>query len=427
MQRSGLGLDNIMQDVVHPMALEFSLDPEKALREASMRYDKTIPEPLILERDYLLSALEKMKKASPEIIEAFSKARENIEKFHKAQIPNSFSMNVGKNQLEYRYTPFRRVALYVPGGKALYPSTVLMGIIPAMLAKVEQILLISPPSQTGVVSDVVCAIAGMAGASSILQAGGAQAILAGAYGLPSFGIEPADYIYGPGNIYVAAAKNYVAQKNLCGIDSFAGPSEVLIIADHRANPDWLAHDLLAQAEHDEKASAILLVTDSKVAQQTLEMIEKAISKRKERSHIAREAMEKNGHIFLVDSLGEAIAFSNDYAPEHLEVQTADPEKVAEKITAAGSIFLGDYAPVAAGDYFTGTNHILPTSGAARFASGVSVQSFYKRITVQNVSPQGLKEASGPIEVMSKVEGLFDEHGWSVLARFAQESQCQEPQ
>ena len=418
LRRESLDLDDIIKEVIHPLAAAFEKNAHTALREASLRFDKVIPEPMLLTRDHLQQALERVKKSSAKSLEAFSLAMQNIREFHKAQIPTSFDTQIAGNTLGYKFIPFDSAALYVPGGKALYPSTVMMGVIPAQIAGVENILLLSPPEkESGQVSDIVQAVAALSGVTGILQAGGAQAVLAAAYGIPELGISQADFIYGPGNIYVAAAKNFVAQKNLSGIDSFAGPSEVLIISDHRSNPYWLAHDLLAQAEHDENSSAILLVTDRDLAQRTSEMLEKAIESRGTRSHITRAAMQRNGYIFIVDSLQEAVEFSNLYAPEHLEIQTENPLELLPAIKCAGSIFLGDYAPVAAGDYYTGTNHILPTSSAARYASGVSVQSFYRRVTWQHITRQGLQAGAAAIEEMSKVEGLFDEHGWSVLARF----------
>jgi histidinol dehydrogenase len=317
-----------------------------------------------------------------------------------------------------KFVPYDRVALYVPGGKARYPSSVLMGIIAAKIAGVEDISIISPPDPTTQsVPDIVQAMAHLTGASRIIQAGGAQSILAMAYGIPSLNVQPVDYIYGPGNIYVATAKNFVFSENLCGIDSFAGPSEVVIIADESANAKYLAHDFLAQAEHDENACAILLTDSMSIANQTINEIKIALSKRVDRRHITEESVRRNGKIIITEDINDAISFSNEYAPEHLEIQTKNDDSVLNQIKAAGSIFVGPYAPVAIGDYFSGTNHILPTGRGCRFSSGVSVHSFYRRITYQHVTKEGLFESRGPITLMSKEEGLFDEHGISVLVRF----------
>ena len=311
------------------------------------------------------------------------------------------------------------VALYVPGGKALYPSTVLMGCIPAKLAGVKNITVISPPDKDEKqVPLVVQAVAYLAGAHHLLQAGGIQAIFTMALGIAKQNIKPVDFIYGPGNIYVSAAKQFLAHHNICGIDGFAGPSEVLIIADETANPHFVAHDLLAQAEHDEDAVAILLCTDKSLAEKTKEEINRIVTNNKsERSKIQKNAIIKNGKIFLVNNTQEAIDFSNRFAPEHLEIQTKSPKKLLSRITSAGSIFLGNFSPVAIGDYYSGTNHILPTATTARFSSGLHVATFLKRITYQQCSKSGLHRSVEPISIMSKAEGLFNEHGYSVLARF----------
>jgi histidinol dehydrogenase len=296
-----------------------------------------------------------------------------------------------------------------------------MGVLPARIAGVKDITLLTPPEpQTRRVADIVLAMAHLAGATRVLQAGGAQAIFAAAYGIEAIGLEPVDFIYGPGNVYVSAAKIHVAGENRCGIDSFAGPSEVVIIADDSANPRYVAHDLMAQAEHDENAQAILLTTSSKLAEATEKEVSASLERRSEderRRQITLESIRRNGRIILVSNLDEAIAISNRYAPEHLELQTRENERLLAMVRAAGSVFVGDYAPVAAGDYYSGTNHILPTAGAARFSSGVSVYTFYRRITWQKLSAEGLSRGKDAIAVMSEAEGLFAEHGYSVLARF----------
>ncbi|MDH5716365.1 MAG: histidinol dehydrogenase [Spirochaetia bacterium] len=419
--RGSLSLDNVINETIIPIAKEVSKDSLKALKYYTQKWDNFVPEPLVLGKKELLASLDKIKLENPRHIESFEKAMNNLTVYHEKQKPAGYEIEVEKNLLGFKFEPFDSVALYVPGGKALYPSTVLMGIIPARIAGVKDITILSPPNKdTGSVPEIVKAVAAIAGADRILQAGGAQSILAAAHGLKELGIPEVDYIYGPGNIYVSAAKTYVFSKNLCGIDSFAGPSEVLIIADDSASPFYLAQDLLAQAEHDENACAILLCTDKKTAEKTIEEIELAIKKRPERQEITKEAMKRNGKIFIVNNLDEAVEFSNRYAPEHLEVQTKDDDNILKKINAAGSVFLGDYSPVAVGDYYSGTNHILPTAKACRFSSGVSVHSFLRRITWQKCSKEGLKKALEPVTIMSKIEGLYAEHGYSVEARFEKE-------
>lgn len=417
--RDSLNPEEIVKNLVAPMAAEIKADALSALKKYSSKFDGLVPKPLVYNNTDLKVFYEKVKQEQPQVLAAFEKAQENITEFHMRQKPEGFEANIGANQLGFKFVPFDSVALYVPGGKALYPSTVLMGIIPAKIAGVEDITIITPPNlENKKAPDIVLAMAYLAGADRVLQAGGAQAVLAMAYGVEGLGIRAVDFIYGPGNIYVAAAKSFVNGRGLCGIDSFAGPSEVLIIADQSAEPYYLAHDLLAQAEHDEDAISVLLTDDEKTAKETANQIEKAIEeKNSDRKSITKESISRNGKILIVESLEDAIHFSNNFAPEHLEVQTGNDQDVLKKIKAAGSIFVGKFAPVAIGDYYSGTNHILPTNRAARFSSGVGIQTFYRRITYQICSEQGLKNSCEPISEMSKVEGLFDEHGYSVLARF----------
>ena len=416
--RKSLPVAEIIDTVIKPIAKDIIENPKKALLHYTKKFDGVIPDPLLLEADDLEKSYNRVKEQKPDVLKSFNQAKENITEFHQKQVPSDLEAQVSKNTLGLKFVPFDRAALYVPGGKALYPSTVLMGVLPAQIAGVKEITLVSPPNPvTGCVPEIVQAVAHMAGATRIVQAGGAQAVLAMAHGIAEENILPVDFIYGPGNVYVAAAKNYAFSNNLCGIDSFAGPSEVLIIADDTANPHFLAHDLLAQAEHDENAAAILLCTSESVAEKTIEQIEAALKDRKDRRAITEKSIRDNGKIFVVSSLDEAIEFSNEYAPEHLEIQTANDDYVLSKIRAAGSIFVGSYAPVAIGDYYSGTNHILPTNRGARFTSGVSVHTFYRRITYQKITKEGLELSADPIKKMSIEEGLFDAHGYSVLARF----------
>ena len=417
--RSSISIEDVTKKIVRPLYQEVCKAPLDTLKKYGKKWDGCIPSKILLDRVDLKLAFDKIEKQNPEILEAFKKAYDNIYNFHIQQKPQNFQTTIKDNILGFKFQPFDTVCLYVPGGKALYPSTVLMGIIPAVIAGVKNINIITPPnSSIGQVSETVQAMAYLAGASSLLQSGGAQSILAAAIGIEEINFPAADFIYGPGNRFVAAAKSFVFANNLCGIDSFAGPSEVVIIADESANPKYLAHDLLAQAEHDEDAIAILLCTDKKIAQECSLEINKAIDKRDSvRKKIAQKSIQNNGKIFIVKNLEDAVAFSNEFAPEHLEIQTLKNQELLAKITAAGSIFLGEYSPVAVGDYYSGTNHILPTAGAARFASGVSVHSFYRRITWQECSRKGLEQSQTPITIMSKEEGLFDEHGYSVLTRF----------
>lgn len=416
-KRSHLNLQTILADTIAPMAKAIGQRGLAAIKEFALKYDGYFPEPLVLNKEELYKSYKNCITKRPKEIEAFSLAWENIRKFHEAQIPENLTITINQNELGFSFIPFDRVALYVPGGKALYPSTILMGVVPARAAKVGDVSIFTPPSFSGQVDEFLKAVAYLAGADRIVQLGGAQAILAAALGIEELSLLPVDFVYGPGNVYVAAAKTYVFSQQWCGIDSFAGPSEVVILADETANPIYIAHDLLAQAEHDENASAILLTTSEELAEKTRLEIVHALNNRGERKNITLKAVENNGKIFLVRDLEEAVSFINEYAPEHLEIQTQKDAEILAKIRCAGSIFLGPYSPVAAGDYYSGTNHILPTGGACRFASGVSTHTFYRRITWQKLSKEGLKQAALPIALMSRVEGLFAEHGYSVLARF----------
>lgn len=418
---SALDLSAVKNKVIAPLAAAFRQNPGEALKNAIREFEGDLPEQLVLDTADLKAAFERAVKTSPETIAAFRSAAANITAFHEKQKQAGFETEIGGNTLGMKFIPFDRVALYVPGGKALYPSTVLMGVIPARLAGVGDILLLTPPdSETRRIPDMVLAMAHLAGVTRVLAAGGAQAIFAAAYGVTELGIGNVDFIFGPGNIYVSAAKTHAAGDNLCGIDSFAGPSEVVIIADHTAKARYVAHDLMAQAEHDENAQAILITTSPELAEATQSEIVNSLEKRDDderRKKITLEAIRRNGRVLLVDSLAEAVTISNRYAPEHLEIQTAANDEVLAGIRAAGSIFVGDYAPVAAGDYYSGTNHILPTAGGARFTSGVSVYSFYRRVTWQKLTRAGLEAGKDAISLMSKAEGLFAEHGYSVLTRF----------
>ena len=416
--RKDLDVYSIIEKTIAPIHKEIIKDVEKTVSKYNKKWDLFSAKPLVLSNQDLKLSYERLLNNEPEVMRSFINAYSNIHKFHKKQILKGYKLKLNKNILGVKYEAFSTVGLYVPGGKALYPSTVLMGAIPAKIAGVGRVIIATPPdSSLKEVSPIVQAMAYFAGVECIIQAGGPHAILALAQGLKNYEIPPVDFICGPGNIYVTAAKVYAFSKGFCGIDSFAGPSEVLIIADHTANPLYLAHDLLSQAEHDENASSILLCTDAKVAYQTQEKINEAIQTRQsKRQKITTESIKKNGLILIVDSLDDAIQFSNTFAPEHLEIHTKKDHKILPQIKSAGSIFLGQYSPVAMGDYYSGTNHILPTNRAARYSSGLGVQSFYKRITYQNISKQGILQASHDISVMSKQEGLFDEHGLSVLIR-----------
>lgn len=403
----------ILEETVLPIIRDVEKRGDAALRDYTEKFDGPRLDALLVTSEEFDAAEDQVE---PELKAAFKEAWQNIHDFHKAVAPRDASHRQQENEMGLVHRPVDSCAIYVPGGKALYPSTVLMGTVPAQIAGVKNIILITPPRPDGTIAPVVLWCARLAGVTKILKAGGAQAMAAVAFGTDS--VEPVDLVVGPGNIFVTLAKTWLAGAGYFGLDSPAGPSEVVIIADDSARPDWVAADLLAQAEHDEKATSILLTNSRDLAEQTRAAVYKGIQEKTGRGSIKWGSIRDNGHIFLVEDLDLAYAFSNRFAPEHLEIMMNDPQRELDKITAAGSVFLGHHAPVAVGDYYSGPNHVLPTGGAGRFHSGLSVASFMKRITWQHISPAGLKKSVEPIRRMSLAEGLYEEHGQSVEIRFS---------
>jgi len=346
-----------------------------------------------------------------ELLDAIRLACTKIERFHRQRMPKSW-VEFCEDQvvLGKRYTPVDRAGLYVPGGKASYPSTVLMNAIPAKVAQVPRLVMVTPPGPDKKIAPAVLVAAQEAGIQEIYKIGGAQAIAALAYGTET--IPKVDVITGPGNIYVMLAKKTVY--GTVGIDSLAGPSEVLIIADLSANPVHLATDLLAQAEHDAMAAAILITTEEKLAQQVSQEVEKQLAEHPRRD-LTEKAIAHYGLVIVVDSLQEACALSNEFAPEHLELQVTEPWELLKEIRHAGAIFLGHSTPEAVGDYLAGPNHTLPTSGAARYASALGVETFMKHSSLIQYSPTALQKVSRAIDVLATAEGL-PSHGDSVRLR-----------
>lgn len=348
---------------------------------------------------------------SKELLDAIQLAARQIEAFHRQRVPKSWVQFADDEVvLGKRYTPVDRAGLYVPGGRASYPSTVLMNAIPAKVAKVPQIVMVTPPGPEKAINPAVLVAAQEAGVQEIYRVGGAQAIAALAYGTET--IPNVDVITGPGNIYVTLAKKLVY--GTVGIDSLAGPSEVLIIADEEANPAYIAADLLAQAEHDPMAAAILLTPEIQLAKQVQQEVEWQL-KDHPRRLLTEKAIAHYGLIVLVDSLEEAAELSNEFAPEHLELEIAEPWDLLEKIRHAGAIFLGHNTPEAVGDYLAGPNHTLPTSGAARYASALGVETFMKHSSLIQYSSTALHKVSSAIQALTQAEGL-PSHGDSVRLR-----------
>jgi len=349
----------------------------------------------------------------PGLLEVIRKALRNIEDYHAKQRQYSwFDSRPDGTMLGQKVTPLERVGVYVPGGKAVYPSSVLMNIVPAKVAGVEEIVMATPPGRDGKVTANTLVAAKEAGADVIYKAGGAQAIGALAFGTES--IPKVDKIVGPGNIYVALAKKAVYGH--VSIDAVAGPSEILVIADETANPRFVAADLLSQAEHDELASAILVTTSETLARQVSGHIDLFL-KELSRSEIIRKSLDQYGYILVADTMEEAIEVANDIASEHLEIQTRDPYDVMTKIRNAGAIFIGEYSSEPLGDYFAGPNHVLPTNGTARFFSPLSVDDFIKKSSIIAYSRNALEAVHRDIERFAEAEQLTA-HANSVRVRFS---------
>jgi histidinol dehydrogenase len=336
-----------------------------------------------------------------EFIAVLKDAKENIRKFHEKQKRDDLIIFEEDGKiLGQKFTPIERVGLYVPGGTAVYPSTVLMTVIPAKIAGCTNITMVSPPDKAGKISPLILAAAQIAGVSKAYKVGGAQAIAALAYGTQS--IENVYKIVGPGNRYVAEAKRQVS--NVVGIDMVAGPSEILIVAEKGANPDFIAADLLSQAEHDIYARPILLTTDQQLAKKVQERMEIKLSNLI-RAEIARKSIEERGVIVICESKKQMFDLSNSIAPEHLELMTANPISDLSLVHNAGSVFLGEYTPEATGDYFSGTNHTLPTSGTAKFESPLSVDDFVKKTQFSYYTKEVLKKDAEAMMYFAEKEGL----------------------
>ncbi|MBR3041920.1 MAG: histidinol dehydrogenase [Eubacterium sp.] len=347
-----------------------------------------------------------------ELINVIRKAIENIKTFHEKQKKNSWVTTEDNGViLGQRIMPIESAGVYVPGGKAAYPSTVLMNVIPAKVAGVSRIVMTTPCNAQGKVYPTTLVAANEAGVTDIYKVGGAQAIAALAYGTES--IPKVDKIVGPGNIYVAIAKRLVYGH--VSIDSIAGPSEILVLADETANPEYVAADLLSQAEHDELASATLVTTSEELAIEVSKWVDTFTAKL-ERKEIIQKSLDNFGNIFVARNMQDAVDATNEIAPEHLEIITKNPWEVMTKVKNAGAIFLGEYSSEPLGDYFAGPNHVLPTNGTARFFSPLSVDDFVKKSSIINYSEDALRAVHEDIELFAKAEGLTA-HANSIAVRF----------
>lgn len=387
---------------------------DEAVLEYTKKFDKAelTAETMRVTADEIKSAYASLEKEDPELLRIMKTAAENIRVFHEQQKEEGFMMDTAKgSKIGVRVRPITVAGVYVPGGTAPLPSTVLMDVIPASVAGVPRIVFCTPPRADGSIAPVILAAADIAGATEIYKVGGSQAIAAMAYGTQT--IPRVDKICGPGNIFVNTAKRLVFGQ--VDIDMFAGPSEVIIIADESSNPEFVAADMLAQAEHDKLASAIVLAVGDELARKIWEAADRRSDEANRQAQL-EGSMANYCSVISVDSVDTAIAFSEELAPEHLELCIADPDAALDKINNAGAVFMGNYSPEPLGDYFAGPNHTLPTSGTARFFSPLNTGDFYKKMSVINYNEESLKDVYMDVAKFARSEGL-DCHAASIESRF----------
>ena len=408
--------DNSMPDVegvVADIIANVRSRGDEALLAYTAKFDRAKLSALEVTPQEIQEAVEQV---DPEFLRILRDAADNIRKFHSRQVRNSFILNDTDGiVMGQKIIPVDRAGLYVPGGTAAYPSTVLMDSIPAKIAGVRELVMVTPPNSEGRISPVILAAAYVAGVDKIFKVGGAQAIAALAYGTES--IPRVDKIVGPGNAYVAEAKKQVYGQ--VSIDMIAGPSEILIVADGASNPKHLAADLLSQAEHDKMASAVLVTDSAELALQVQQELERQIPLL-ERAEIARASIDNNGKIIVAQNLRQAIEISNAIAPEHLELCMDNPFDYLDSVRHAGSVFMGRNCPEALGDYMAGPNHTLPTSGMARFSSPLSVDDFIKKTQFTYYTRDALKRVAGDVAYFARAEGLTA-HARSALIRTEEET------
>lgn len=401
------------EETVNEMIRQVRARGDEALFEYTQKFDgcRLTAETVKVSQEEIRQAY---REVSPEFLEVMKKSAANITRFHEKQLRNSwFLPEENGTILGQKITPIAVSGVYVPGGKAPYPSSVLMNVLPARVAGVPRIIMTTPPGPDGKVNPNILAAADIAGVNEIYKAGGAQAIAAMAFGTES--IPKVDKITGPGNIFVALAKK--ACFGYVSIDSIAGPSEILVLADESATPGYVAADLLSQAEHDEMASAILITTSKDLANRVSEEVT-ALTGRLSRKEIIEKSLENYGYILIAKDMDEALCTVNEIASEHLEILTQNPFEIMTKVKNAGAIFLGEYSSEPLGDYFAGPNHILPTNGTARFFSPLNVDDFLKKTSIISYSREALSKVHKQIEMFAEEEGLTA-HANSIRVRFEQ--------
>lgn len=419
LKRSPNNYDNFA-DSVNAILANVKENGDKALFQYTKDFDKADinASNIKVTEEEIKEAYDRLE--NPELVQVIRRSLKNIKEYHEKQKQYSwFDSKPDGSILGQKVTPLSRVGVYVPGGKAAYPSSVLMNVIPAKVAGVEQIVMVTPPGKDGKVNPNTLVAANEAGVDVIYKVGGAQAIAALAYGTES--IAKVDKIVGPGNIYVALAKKAVF--GYVSIDSVAGPSEILVLADETANPRYVAADLLSQAEHDELASAILVTTSEELANKVSEYVDMFVPKLK-RKEILQKSLDNYGYILVTDTMQAAIDTANDIASEHLEIVTKNPFDTMTRIKNAGAIFLGENSSEPLGDYFAGPNHVLPTNGTAKFFSPLSVDDFIKKSSIISYSREALEPLSEDIQKFAKAEGLTA-HANSIRVRFEEDDDIKE--
>lgn len=405
---SGINVEEVVSGIIERVKSE----KDEAIVYYSEKFDGVKLDKLEVTKEELMDAVSSV---DAKFIDILNKAKKSIYEFHSRQVRNSFLINENDGVIiGQKVIPIEKVGLYVPGGTAAYPSSVLMNCIPAKIAGCPEIVMVTPPSKDGKINPHILAAAYVAGVDRIFKVGGAQAIAALAYGTET--IPQVDKIVGPGNAFVAEAKKQVFGK--VSIDMIAGPSEILVIADGTCNPKYVAADLLSQAEHDRMASAVLVTDSEKLAAEVAQQLEEQLPLLA-REDIARTSINNNGKIIITASIAEAVEVANDIAPEHLEICVDEPFMYLDKIKNAGSVFMGKYCPEALGDYMAGPNHTLPTSGTARFSSPLSVDDFVKKTQFSYFTKDALEKVCRDVEYFANREGL-GAHAKSAVIRFDEE-------
>lgn len=398
LKKRSAGEDENITNIVKSIIEGVRIGGDEALREYTARFDGAVPKKICIEKDEIEAYLDRV---DSDFLSALTNAKDNIYNFHMREVQQSWlTTKEDGSMMGQRIRGLSKVGIYVPGGTAAYPSSVLMSAVPAKIAGVGEIVMVTPPGKDGAPNPNIMAAAAIAGVDRVFLCGGAQAVAALAYGTER--LPKVDKIVGPGNIFVATAKRLLF--GTVNIDMVAGPSEILIVADKSATPAFLAADLMSQAEHDVMASAVLITTSESLARATIKEIEKQI-KYLERCEIIERSLQDYGEMIVCDSVEKAIQFANELAPEHMEICVEDPLKYLPFIDNAGSIFLGSYSPEPVGDYYAGPNHVLPTSGTARFFSPLGVDSFIKKSSFIYYTQAAFSAAAGDIVKLAEAEGL----------------------